>query len=113
MAAGSERFAFARFPGVPRECAVCSCWLKLADVARVHSEVGDVAGVGVVYHGFLLQGTRARGVGVNGSPAERLGNPNVVRPRSDLAELGWSRRGVDAIMRGCPVIVAAGVPPDR
>jgi hypothetical protein len=47
---------------------------------------------------------------VNGprSAAERLGNPDAILTRSDLAGLGWSRRGVDAIMRGCPVIVLPG-----
>ena len=42
------------------------------------------------------------------SPSSRLANPDGVLSRSDLAELGWSRRGVDSIMRGCPVIVVPG-----
>jgi len=36
-------------------------------------------------------------------PADRLGNPDAVLTRSDLAELGYSRRVVDAIFRACPV----------
>ena len=40
--------------------------------------------------------------------AERLKNPDAILTRSDLAVLGWSRRGVDAIMRACPVIVVPG-----
>jgi hypothetical protein len=49
------------------------------------------------------------GTGWSAPPAaERLENPLAVLTRSDLAELGWSRRGVDAIMRGCPVIVVPG-----
>ena len=45
---------------------------------------------------------------MSASAAEQLGNPDAILTRSDLAELGWSRRGVDAIMRGCPVIVVPG-----
>jgi hypothetical protein len=40
--------------------------------------------------------------------AERLTNPDAVLSRSDLRELGYTRRGVDAIFRGCPVIVLDG-----
>jgi micrococcal nuclease len=40
--------------------------------------------------------------------AERLANPEAVLTRSDLAELGWNRRGVDAILRGCPVVAIPG-----
>lgn len=39
--------------------------------------------------------------------ADRLGNPNAVLTRSDLAELGYERRAVDAI-RACPVEVWDG-----
>lgn len=35
--------------------------------------------------------------------AERLANPAAVLTRSDLAELGYERRAVDAIFRACPV----------
>ncbi len=37
--------------------------------------------------------------------AERLGNPDAVLNRSDLAELGYERRAIDAIFRGCDVLV--------
>lgn len=38
------------------------------------------------------------------SPAsERLANPDAVLTRTDLAELGYERRAVDAIFRACPV----------
>ena len=33
----------------------------------------------------------------------RLENPEAVLTRSDLAELGYERRAVDAIFRACPV----------
>lgn len=39
---------------------------------------------------------------------ERLGNPDAVLSRSDLAELGYERRAVDAIFRGCDVLVLDG-----
>ena len=39
---------------------------------------------------------------------ERLKNPLAVLTRSDLRELGWSRRAVDAIFLVCPVIVVPG-----
>jgi hypothetical protein len=39
---------------------------------------------------------------------ERIRNPDAVLSRSDLRELGWERRGVDAIFRGCPVVVLPG-----
>jgi hypothetical protein len=35
--------------------------------------------------------------------ADRLANPAAVLTRSDLAELGYERRAVDAIFRDCPV----------
>ena len=46
MAAGSEKFAFARFPGVPRQCDVCGRRLRVVDVALVPSEVVYVGGIG-------------------------------------------------------------------
>jgi hypothetical protein len=39
---------------------------------------------------------------------ERLANPAGVLSRTDLRELGWPRRGVDAVMRGCPSIYLPG-----
>lgn len=42
------------------------------------------------------------------SPADRLSNPDAVLSRSDLAELGYERRAVDAIFRGCPVVSLPG-----
>jgi hypothetical protein len=39
---------------------------------------------------------------------ERLDRPDAVLSRTDLAELGWSRRGIDAIFRGCDVISLPG-----
>jgi hypothetical protein len=42
------------------------------------------------------------------SPADRLADPNAVLSRSDLAELGYERRAVDAIFRACPVVVLPG-----
>lgn len=40
--------------------------------------------------------------------AERLANPSAVLTRSDLRELGWERRAVDAIVRGCPAVAILG-----
>jgi hypothetical protein len=40
--------------------------------------------------------------------ADRLTDPEAVLSRSDLAALGWPRRGIDAIFRGCPVISLPG-----
>jgi hypothetical protein len=42
------------------------------------------------------------------SPADRLANADAILTRTDLRELGWERRAVDAIFRGCPVIVPPG-----
>ena len=40
--------------------------------------------------------------------ADRLANPDAVLTRSDLAELGYERRAIDAIFRACPVEVWDG-----
>lgn len=40
--------------------------------------------------------------------AERLSNPDAVLSRSDLRELGYERRAVDAIFRACPVVSLPG-----
>jgi hypothetical protein len=40
--------------------------------------------------------------------AERLENPEAFLSRSDLAELGLERRGVDAIFRALPVVALPG-----
>jgi hypothetical protein len=45
---------------------------------------------------------------VRPSAAERLENPEAVLSRSDLRELGYERRAVDAIFRGCPSISIPG-----
>jgi hypothetical protein len=42
------------------------------------------------------------------SPAARLDNPDAVLSRSDLRELGYERRAVDAIFRACPVVAIPG-----
>jgi hypothetical protein len=38
------------------------------------------------------------------SAAERLPNPDAVLSRSDLRELDYERRAIDAVFRGCPVV---------
>ena len=53
MARASEKFAFKRFPGVPPECAVCGCRLRVIDVGRVHSSITYRDGVGVPTTIFL------------------------------------------------------------
>ena len=40
--------------------------------------------------------------------AERLANPEAILTRTDLRELGWERRAVDAILRSCPVVILPG-----
>jgi hypothetical protein len=42
------------------------------------------------------------------SAADRLANPAAILTRSDLAELGWNRRAIDAVFRHCPVIALPG-----
>jgi hypothetical protein len=42
------------------------------------------------------------------APAQRLERPEAVLSRTDLRELGWERRAVDAIFRACPVISLPG-----
>jgi len=42
------------------------------------------------------------------SAVERLANPDAVRSRSDLRELGYEHRAVDAIFRACPVVALPG-----
>lgn len=42
------------------------------------------------------------------APADRLANPDAVLTRTDLVELGYERRAVDAIFRACPVQVWDG-----
>ena len=42
------------------------------------------------------------------STADRLANADAVLTRSDLRELGWERRAVDAIFRGCSTIQIPG-----
>jgi hypothetical protein len=39
---------------------------------------------------------------------ERLSTPDAVLTRSDLRELGWERRAIDAIWRACPIIFVPG-----
>ena len=40
--------------------------------------------------------------------ADRLTNAEAVMSRTDLAELGFERRAVDAIFRACPVVMLPG-----
>jgi len=42
------------------------------------------------------------------APADRLARPDAVLSRTDLRDLGYERRAVDAIFRACPVQVWAG-----
>jgi hypothetical protein len=42
------------------------------------------------------------------SPADRLADPNAVLTRGDLRELGYERRAIDAVFRGCPVVALPG-----
>ena len=39
---------------------------------------------------------------------ERLENPDAMLSRSDLRELGYERRAIDAIFRACPVVALPG-----
>lgn len=40
--------------------------------------------------------------------AELLQTPSAVLTSSHLRELGWTRRHIDAIWRGCPLIILPG-----
>jgi hypothetical protein len=40
--------------------------------------------------------------------AERLATPDAILSRTDLRDLGYERRAIDAIFRGCPVVVLPG-----
>jgi hypothetical protein len=40
--------------------------------------------------------------------SDRLHNPDAVRSRSDLRELGLERRAVDAVFRALPVVALPG-----
>jgi hypothetical protein len=42
------------------------------------------------------------------SVEQRLQMPDGVLSRTDLRELGWERRGIDAIFRACPQILVPG-----
>lgn len=42
------------------------------------------------------------------SATARLDNPDAVLSRSDLRELGYERRAVDAVFRACPVVSIPG-----
>ncbi len=42
------------------------------------------------------------------SAADRLTNPDAILTRTDLAELGWPRRGIDAIIRNAGAVVLPG-----
>jgi hypothetical protein len=42
------------------------------------------------------------------APAGRLDNPDAVLSRTDLRDLGYERRAVDAIFRACPVVALPG-----
>ena len=42
------------------------------------------------------------------SASELLATPGAVFTRTDVRELGWQRRGIDAIFRECPVIELPG-----
>jgi hypothetical protein len=39
-----------------------------------------------------------------------LVNPEAVLSRSDLRELGYERRAIDAVFRGCPIIALPAYP---
>lgn len=45
---------------------------------------------------------------VRPSAAQRLATADAILTRSDLRELGWERRAVDAIVRGCPTVALPG-----
>jgi hypothetical protein len=42
------------------------------------------------------------------SAADRLANPDAVLSRSDLRDLGYERRAIDAIFANCPVVDLPG-----
>jgi hypothetical protein len=50
----------------------------------------------------------AQGMAVRPSAAARVTKPDAVLSRSDLRELGYERRAIDAIFRSCPVVSLPG-----
>jgi hypothetical protein len=42
------------------------------------------------------------------SAGERLANPEAILTRTDLRELGYERRAVDAVFRSVPVVALPG-----
>jgi hypothetical protein len=56
----------------------------------------------------LVGGRGAIGLSAVPSPADRLEREGAFLSRTDLAELGLPRRAVDAVFRGCAVIVLPG-----
>lgn len=45
---------------------------------------------------------------MRGPAVARLETPEAVLSRSDLRELGYERRAIDAIFRACPVVALPG-----
>jgi hypothetical protein len=56
----------------------------------------------------LVGGRGATGLSAVPSPTDRLERDGAFLSRTDLAELGLPRRAVDAVFRGCAVIVLPG-----
>jgi hypothetical protein len=50
----------------------------------------------------------AGGVTERPAPRDRLEHPEAVLSRSDVGQLGYERRAVDAIFRACPIISLPG-----
>jgi hypothetical protein len=42
------------------------------------------------------------------APSDRLGNGDAFLSRSDLRELGFERRAIDAVFRACPIVAIPG-----
>jgi len=58
--------------------------------------------------GIACPSWEGRAAGSPPNPAERLSNPDCVLSRTDLRELGYERRAIDAIFRACEVMVLPG-----
>jgi hypothetical protein len=56
----------------------------------------------------MTRRTVTAGVTERPSAAERVKVPEALLSRSDLRELGFERRAVDAVFRECPVVILPG-----
>jgi hypothetical protein len=98
-----------RFVLSPEALATARAWGDLFDggqhegIIDVHCTAEHVAASPKVSMSY--EGTEKK---AGSSAAGRLADPDAVISRSDLRELGFERRAIDAIFRSCPVVSLPG-----